>query len=131
MSDNISSLSFLHGPSEPALKSYSIGQLLNQQAAHFPTKEAVIFPTEGTRYTYQELNLRVQTVSRALIAHGVKAGDRIGVFCGNCVGYVEVFLAATRIGAITVLLNNAYSTTECLNVLRTTGKFQYPHFTLT
>ncbi|KAE8311825.1 hypothetical protein BDV41DRAFT_589384 [Aspergillus transmontanensis] len=121
MSDNISSLSLLHGSSEPALKSYSIGQLLNQQAAHFPTKEAVIFPTEGARYTYQELNLRVQTVSRALIAHGVKAGDRIGVFCGNCVGYVEVFLAATRIGAITVLLNNAYSTTECLNVLRITG----------
>ncbi|KAE8422079.1 hypothetical protein BDV36DRAFT_280118 [Aspergillus pseudocaelatus] len=121
MSDNISSLSLLHGPSEPALKSYSIGQLLNQQATHFPTKEAVIFPTEGVRYTYQELNSRVRIVSRALVARGIKAGDRIGVFCGNCVGYAEVFLAATRIGAITVLLNNAYSTTECLNVLRTTG----------
>ncbi|KNG81423.1 long-chain-fatty-acid-CoA ligase [Aspergillus nomiae NRRL 13137] len=121
MSDNISSLSLLHGPSEPALKSYSIGQLLNQQAAHFPTKEAVIFPAESVRYTYQELDSRVRTVSRALIAHGIKAGDRIGVFCGNCVGYVDVFLAATRIGATTVLLNNAYSTTECFNVLRTTG----------
>ncbi|OGM41640.1 long-chain-fatty-acid-CoA ligase [Aspergillus bombycis] len=121
MSDNISSLSLLYGPSEPSLKSYSIGQLLNQQAVHCPTKEAVIFPAEGVRYTYQELDLRVRTLSRALIAHGIKSGDRIGVFCGNCVGYVEVFLAATRIGAITVLLNNAYSTTECFNVLRTTG----------
>ncbi|KAE8375580.1 hypothetical protein BDV26DRAFT_299563 [Aspergillus bertholletiae] len=121
MPDNISSLSLLYGPSEPALKSCSIGQLLTQQAAHFPTKEAVIFPTEGVRYTYQDLNSRVRIVSRALIAHGLKAGDRIGVFCSNCVGYVEVFLAATRIGAITVLLNNAYSTIECLNVLRATG----------
>ncbi|KAB8233781.1 uncharacterized protein BDW43DRAFT_319491 [Aspergillus alliaceus] len=121
MPDNVSSLSLLHGPSEPALKTYSIGHLLKQQAAQLPTQEAVIFPTEGVRHTYQELNTRVRTVSRALIVHGIRAGDRIGVFSGNCAAYVEIFLAATSIGAVTVLLNNAYSTTECLNVLRTTG----------
>lgn len=115
------SASLIHGPSKPALISSSIGHLLDRQSVQFSDREAVIFSTESVRYTYHELNARVKTVSRALIAHGIAAGDRVGVFAGNCVRYVEVFLAATRIGAITVLLNNAYSATECLNALRNTG----------
>ncbi|PYI03737.1 acyl-CoA synthetases /AMP-acid ligases II [Aspergillus sclerotiicarbonarius CBS 121057] len=112
------SLSVIHGPSEPALIPFSIGQLLDHQATKYTTREAVVFPAEGVRYTYHELNSRVQSVSKALLAHGVLAGDRIGVFSGNCMQYVEVFLAATQIGAVTVLLNTAYSSTECQNVLK-------------
>ena len=104
---------------------FSLGQLLDHQAAKYPTREAVVFPTEGVRYTYHELNSRVQIVSKALLAHGISAGNRIGVFSGNCVQYVEVFLAATRIGAITVLLNTAYSSIECQNVLKETGEYSY------
>ena len=115
------SVSLVHGPSEPALVSSSIGHLLDRQSVQFSDREAVIFPAESVRYTYHELNLRVKIVCRALIAHGIRAGDRVGVFSGNCVRYVEVFLATTRIGAITVLLNNAYSTRECLNALMSTG----------
>ncbi|RAL06023.1 acyl-CoA synthetases /AMP-acid ligases II [Aspergillus ibericus CBS 121593] len=121
MQDMASSLSLIQGPSEPALIPFSIGQLLNHQATKYPAREAVVFPTEGVRYTYHELNSRVQSVSKALLAHGVLAGDRIGIFSGNCVQYVEVFLAATRIGAVTVLLNTAYSSIECQNVLKETG----------
>jgi hypothetical protein len=40
----------------------------------------------------------------------------------NYAGYVEVFLAATRIGAITLLLDIACSATGCLNTLKTTGE---------
>ncbi|PWY93467.1 acyl-CoA synthetases /AMP-acid ligases II [Aspergillus sclerotioniger CBS 115572] len=121
MQEASSSLSITHGPSEPALIPFSIGQLLDHQAAKYPTHEAVVFPTEGIRYTYHELSHRVQTVSKALLAHGISAGDRIGVFSGNCAQYVEVFLAVTRIGAITVLLNTAYSSIECQNVLKETA----------
>lgn len=113
--------SLIYGPSKPALILFSIGHLLDRQSVQFSDREAVIFPAESVRYTYHELNARVKAVSRALIAHRITAGDRVGVFAGNCVRYVEVFLAATRIGAITVLLNNAYSATECLNALISTG----------
>lgn len=116
------SISLVHGPSEPALISSSIGHLLDRQSTEVADREAVIFPAESVRYTYRELNSRVKVVCRALIAYGIKAGDRIGVFSGNCSRYVEVFLATTRIGAIAVLLNNAYSTTECLNALTSTGR---------
>ncbi|KAI9929381.1 hypothetical protein ASPWEDRAFT_537115 [Aspergillus wentii DTO 134E9] len=121
MAQYTASLSILHGPSEPALKPYTIARVLHDQANAFPTREAVIFPASGTRYTYDELNTRTKTVARALIANGIQAGDRVGIFAGNCEQYAEVFLAATRIGAITVLLNIAYSAKECLNVLKTTG----------
>ena len=44
---------------------------------------------------------------------------------GNCEQYAAVFFAATRIGAILVILNNTYTPTEAQYALGFTGKESY------
>ena len=41
---------------------------------------------------------------------------------GNCEQYAAVFFAATRIGAILVILNNTYTATEAQYALGFSGK---------
>jgi mevalonyl-CoA ligase len=103
------SLSLLHGRTEQPLLSASLGSLLEQQTIKFGTRDAVVSPETGARLTYHDLNERTKLVAKGLVAHGIRAGDHIGIFSGNCERYMELFLAAGRIGAIAVVLNNTYT----------------------
>lgn len=114
-------LSFFRGPSEPELQLSTIGNILQRQAIQFPGYNALIVPNSSYRATYQDLNERTQLLCRAMIASGVHEGDRIGLFAGNTSDYVEIFLAATRIGAIAVLLNTSYTFDEVQSALYFTG----------
>ena len=114
-------LSLFSGPTEPELLNFSMGQLLEEQARKFPDRDAIVIPWSNARYTFSELNERSKEVARGLIAMGVEAQDRIGIFSGNCERYVELFFAVCRIGAVFVVLNPAYSPVECENALRHSG----------
>lgn len=122
-------LSFVHGPKEPALLDYSLHELLSEQAARYPERDAVICSWTSTRYTYQQLNERCKNVARSLVALGIRRGDRIGILSGNCERYIELFFATTLIGGIVVVLNNTYTPAECVNALEHSGKLFYTvHF---
>ena len=116
-----SQLSLFRGRTEPELLNFSMGELLEEQARKFPDNDAVIIPWSNARYTFRELNERSKEVARGLIAMGIEAQDRIGIFSGNCERYVELFFAVCRIGAIFVVLNPAYTPVECENALRHAG----------
>ncbi|KAJ2892306.1 hypothetical protein MKZ38_010009 [Zalerion maritima] len=113
--------SLIHGPDQPPLLALSLGALLEQQERQFGDRDAIICPETSARLSYRGLNARTKQVARALVAHGVRGGDRIGIFSGNCERYVELFFAAGRIGAVTVVLNNTYTEAECLAALRHSG----------
>lgn len=62
--------------------------------------------TEKNRsMTYCRLKERVSALAGALAEQGVREGDRVGVLAHNCTEYVEIELAAARIGAIVAALN--------------------------
>ncbi|KAL3427634.1 4-coumarate-CoA ligase [Phlyctema vagabunda] len=109
------------GPLEPQLVRLSLGQLLQEQATTYPDQQAVISSWTGVRYTYRQLLDRCKTIARALIALGVKRGDRVGILSGNCERYIELFFATTLIGGIVVVLNNTYTPKECINALDHSG----------
>lgn len=79
-------------------------------AANFPGKEdekvAVIAAREGAfrerifTYSWGQLREQVGRLSQAMIAHGVRKGDRIAVVASNCPETLLVFLACTALGAI-------------------------------
>jgi fatty-acyl-CoA synthase len=61
---------------------------------------------EGDRTTtYALLNELTNAASKALIASGVRRGDRVGVLLGNQTEWVVMALAAAAIGAVFVPLN--------------------------
>ena len=78
-------------------------EFLNIATAICPDRTAVVF--EGKRWTFNQLNERVNRLTSALRAQGLQRGDCMGMLHVNCPEYVEVYFAAAQIGAILVPLN--------------------------
>ncbi|MFC2060688.1 AMP-binding protein, partial [Chloroflexota bacterium] len=68
-----------------------------------PEKVAIVF--EGKRYTFSQLNERVNRLGNALTNLGVQKGDRVAIIQVNCNQCVEIYFAVAKIGAIYVPLN--------------------------
>lgn len=80
-----------------------IGFWLRKREMLNPGKEAVV---DGRRrVSYRELNHRVNRLSRGLQAQGLRHGDRLGILAYNCLEFVEVIMAAAKLGLILVPLN--------------------------
>ena len=67
---------------------------------------------QGYRATYRELWEQVDRAARALLAHGVRKGDRVGIWAPNRFEWVVIQFATARIGAILVTINPAYKAAE-------------------
>jgi fatty-acyl-CoA synthase len=57
------------------------------------------------RLTYGELALRTRRLAGALAARGVSRGSRVAILSENRLEYLEVFLAAARLGAVVACQN--------------------------
>jgi acyl-CoA synthetase (AMP-forming)/AMP-acid ligase II len=114
-------LSILHGPIDPPLVDLTLGELLDLQCQEHGANECLIIPWTGARWTYDELNTQSFILARTLASMGIGVGDRVGIMAGNCEQYVAVFFAVARIGAVLVILNNTYTSTEARYALGFTG----------
>lgn len=63
-------------------------------------------------YTYRQLADRVEALAGGLRAHGIERGDRVAYFGANHPDLLTTLFAASRSGAITVLLNSRLSPAE-------------------
>ena len=68
-----------------------------------PERDCVVF--EGKRYTYANMNDRVNQLAHVLIGLGVQKGNRIGVLSVNCNQHVESYFATAKLGGIFTPLN--------------------------
>ena len=64
-----------------------------------PARTAIIDTSCGRRLTYAEYGQTVETVSRGLIAAGVKPGEVIAIFLSNSWEFCATFHAAQLAGA--------------------------------
>jgi acyl-CoA synthetase (AMP-forming)/AMP-acid ligase II len=78
-------------------------EFLSIASAICPDRLAIIF--EGNRYTFAQLNERVNRLANALKKLGLKKGDRVALLQVNCNQCVEVYFAAAKLGAIYLPLN--------------------------
>ena len=69
-----------------------------------PDKVAIVF--EGKRYTFSQLNDRLNRLANALSNLGVDKGDRVAMLQVNCNQCVETYFATAKLGAIYVPLNS-------------------------
>lgn len=74
----------------------------------------------GRRLTFAELDRRANQLAHSLLAHGVKAGDHIGLYLFNCTEFLEAMLAAFKIRAVPINVNYRYVNEE-LRYLFTAG----------
>jgi len=87
-------------------------ELFEETLKNNPDKEAIIFKGKST--SYRELDESMKRSARALISLGIKRGDRVAIFMGNCVELIELYFACFRVGAIAVPLNHRYQTDEVI-----------------
>lgn len=80
----------------------TVPDLLERRAVDSPD-QGVVFP--DARMTYPELAAASRLAARALHAHGVRKGDSIGLLLPGRLDSVLWWLAAARLGAVTVPIN--------------------------
>lgn len=94
---------------------HTIGDLLVRAADEAPDRAAVVLP--GSRTTYRDLRAGVERVASALLAAGVRRGDRVGMFLPNSAAYLELLLATATIGAVAVPINARFRSVELWHVV--------------
>ena len=98
-----------------------IADIVRRQAADTgrPNKAALVY--EDQRLTYAELRVRVNRLAHALIALGVRRGDRVALLGRNSPAWVKSYFAAAACGAILVPVNFWYRSGELAYVLGDSG----------
>jgi fatty-acyl-CoA synthase len=78
---------------------------------------AVIDAANDRRITYRELHADAERWRHALVARGVRAGDRVAVLAHNRYEFLPLFVASLRCGAVLVPLNWRLAAPELARVL--------------
>jgi acyl-CoA synthetase (AMP-forming)/AMP-acid ligase II len=80
-----------------------------------PDAEAVVEP--GRRVTYRELGARIAVATRAMIASGVRPGDRVAIWAPNGLDWIVAALGAQSAGAAIVPINTRWKGEEAAYLL--------------
>lgn len=113
--------SYSHGTSPLPLLGETIGENLRRTVQRYPDREALVVRSQGYRATWRELWEQTSLLARALMASGIAAGDRVGIWSPNRWEWVVAQFATARMGAILVNVNPAYRTAELEYALRQSG----------
>ena len=114
-------LAYSHGTSATALLGETIGDNLRRVAGRFGGSEVVVDVPTGRRWTYRQFDADSDALARGLLAAGIEARDRVGIWAPNCAEWVLLQFATAKIGAILVNINPAYRSHELAYVLRQAG----------
>jgi acyl-CoA synthetase (AMP-forming)/AMP-acid ligase II len=97
------------------IEATTLGDLLLRAAKRWPGTDALVFP--GERLTYAQLAGRAQERARALQGMGIRPGDHVGILAPNLVEVVELLFGIALSGAVAVMVNARYKTTELAYVI--------------
>lgn len=114
-------LSYAAGETTTPLLDETIGANLERTVAQWPEREALVEVATGRRWTWREFDHAVDQVARGLVAAGIAAGDRVGMWAPNCAEWTIVQFAAAKAGAVLVNVNPSYRTHEFAYAVNQSG----------
>jgi fatty-acyl-CoA synthase len=68
--------------------------------------------------TFRDVHERTNALAHALNADGIGVGDSIGLMCRNHRGFIDVVVAASKVGANVLFLNTAFSGPQLADVAK-------------
>ncbi|MDQ1483584.1 MAG: fatty-acyl-CoA synthase [Actinomycetota bacterium] len=113
--------SYSSGTSNTSLLGDTIGDNLARTVMRVPEAEALVDVPTGRRWTYAELGADVTALALGLLARGVKAGERVGIWSPNCPEWTLLQYATAKVGAVLVNVNPAYRSHELAYVVQQSG----------
>jgi len=114
-------MSYGSGTSQTALLGDTIGDNLARTVLRVPDSEAMVDVPSGRRWTYAQFDADVTALALGLLAAGVEAGERIGIWSPNCPEWTLMQYATAKVGAVLVNVNPAYRSHELGYVLQQSG----------
>jgi fatty-acyl-CoA synthase len=113
--------SYVCGTSDQPLLYRTVSGVLSDAAERWPTTEALVVRHQSIRWTYSELNRRVNELAGGLQHLGLQPGDRVGIWSPNNAEWILTQFATARAGLILVNINPAYRASELSHALRKVG----------
>lgn len=113
--------SYFKGGKSPELLRQTIGDLFDRVASRFPGRDALVSRHQGICWTYSQFQAETDKLATGLLALGIHAGDRVGIWSPNCYEWCLAQFATAKIGAILVCINPAYRVFELEYVLNKSG----------
>ncbi|WP_277451412.1 AMP-binding protein [Janibacter sp. DB-40] len=113
--------SYTSGISDEPLLGDTIGANLERTTATHGAREALVDVPSGRRWTYDQLLADTDALAKGLMASGIAAGDRVGIWSPNCPEWTLLQYATARVGAILVNVNPAYRSHELTYVAKQSG----------
>lgn len=96
-----------------------LGEILEKNARDIPDKEALVF--QNQRFSYKEINDKVDRAALQLIKMGVKKGDVVALLIGNRSQIILCGFACFKIGAMMLPLNYYYKDAELKYIIGNSG----------
>src|SRR5918997_310388 len=97
----------------------SVVEAFARHAERAPDRPCLRF--EGEEWTYLRLRDRVESFAEALRTWGLRPGDRVALFLGNCPDFLAAYLGTHLAGAVVVPVNTQYRRRELRHILCDAG----------
>jgi acyl-CoA synthetase (AMP-forming)/AMP-acid ligase II len=89
-------------------------------AAHKHPHETMLIDERGS-LSFERVHRRTNALAHAFAEMGIGHGDGIGIMCRNHRGFIEVTLAAAKLGASALYLNTMFAGPQLVEVMRREG----------
>ncbi|BBP97675.1 AMP-binding protein [Burkholderia sp. SFA1] len=114
-------ISYVRGATDIPLSDATVARFLLETAGRFPDRPAVVFREQNIRWTWREFAHEVDVLASGLLALGIQAGDRVGIWSPNRIEWLLTQFATARMGAVMVNINPAYRLAELEYALNKVG----------
>src|SRR5919206_1382029 len=85
-------------------------------AARYPDDTAIV--DELGTLTFKEVHERTNALAHALADDGIGPGDGVAIMCRNHRGFIDAYVACSKLGANALFLNTAFSGPQITDVVK-------------
>lgn len=85
---------------------------MEKWAYETPHKEAIVYSDRDLRFTYAQLNERVDNLAKGFMEIGVTKGSHVGIWATNVPDWLTVLYACAKLGAVAITVNTNYKQSE-------------------
>ncbi len=114
-------ISYKCGISDEPLFGITVGDKFDEIVSRFPNNEGLIVLHQNVKWTYTQLQVKVNECAKALMVLGIKKGERVGIWSSNRCEWTILQFAAAKVGAILVNINPSYRIHELEYALHQSG----------
>lgn len=90
----------------------TMGKIMEETAAKFPDREALVYPELGLRYTFSKFKAACDEAAKGFLAMGIKPGEHVAIWATNVPEWVISQFSLASMGGVLVTVNTSYRAHE-------------------